>query len=106
MCHIILKLHRLDGNAQTFKLGLGSPWENSDSEKDSETVMDKLLLTALLCYEAEQDKQNGSVDTPKSNCTLQEPRKIVLKTSFLEYEQYGKEKDLTIEIDEFLLMVS
>ena len=95
-----------------FKLGLGSPWESSDSEEDSETEMDELLLMASQryeesqCCEAKLDKQNGSVNTRKSDWTLQETKNIVLKTPFLQCEQHSDEKGLTAEIDELLLMAS
>ena len=56
-----------------FKLGLGFPWESSDNEEDSETEMDELLLMASQRYEAELDKQNGSVNTCKSDWT---PRRL------------------------------
>ena len=87
-----------------FKLGLGSPWESSDSEEDSETEMDELLLMVSQRYEESQryeaklDKQNGSVNTRKSYWTLQETKNIVLKTPFLQCEQQGDEKGLTAEI--------
>ena len=41
-----------------FKLGLGSPWESSDSEEDCEREIDELLLMASQQYE-EQSEQEG-----------------------------------------------
>ena len=57
-----------------FKLGLGPPWESSDSKEDSEIEMDELLLMASQRYEEQDKAWNGIVD--KRNDLLQdEPRK-------------------------------
>ena len=91
---------------------MNHPWESIDSEEDSETEMDELLLMASQRYEESQryeaklDQQNGSVNTRKSDWTLQETKNIVQKTPFLQCEQHGDEKAFAAEIDELLLMAS
>ena len=88
-----------------FKLGLGLPWESSDSKEDSEIEMDKLLLMASQCYEEQDKTQNGIADKCNAHCKPKETKTNVLKTSILECEK-DHEQVATTEINGLLLMVS
>ena len=89
-----------------LKLGLGPPWESSDSKEDSEIEKDELLLMALQCYEEQDRTQNGIVDIHNAHCVPKETKRNLLKTSILECEKdYDHEQVTTTEIDELLLMV-
>ena len=83
---------------KTFKLGLGPPWESSDSEEDSGIEMDELLLMALQRYEEQDKTQNGIVDKCNAHCVPKETKRNVLKTSILECEK-DREQVPTTEID-------
>ena len=86
-----------------FKLGLGPPWESSDSKEDSEIEMDELLVMALQCYKEQDKTQNGIVDKRNAHCVPKETKRNVLKTSILECEK-DHEKVATTEINGLLLM--
>ena len=88
-----------------FKLGLGPPWESSDSEEDSEIEMDELLLMASQRYEEQDKTRNGIVDKRNTHCVPKETKRNVLETFILECEK-DREQVVTTEIDGLLLMAS
>ena len=88
-----------------FKLGLGPPWESSDSEEDSEIEMDELLLMASQRYEEQDKRRNGIVDKRNAHCVPKETKRNALETFILECEK-DYEQVVTTEIDGLLLMAS
>ena len=73
-----------------FKLGLGSPWESSDSEEDSEREIDSLLIMASQQYEEKETSEQG----------------LLIASQQYKEKDVRQEDELDFEIDNLLIMAS
>ena len=73
---------------KSFKLGLGSPQESSDSEEDSKNEINELLLIASQQYESEEDSKNEINELLVMHHNSMKNMKEVRK-AFQKYQKQG-----------------